>query len=222
MLACKCNPGIPDSFNPTSQESTSLLTNSPRQSSSSQFHIKPSFPFVTILTQTGFCDGVRFRAAHDTTEPPQGQNKVFRSTSLSNLGLRCRILNTVVGTLVHYKLVFAAVAAVYFLALYLRYRLRKFRLQRLQVETVYHEVLRNLKKQHSSAAADASVAAYIGLTQLRDLILTSEKNLSRKLALWRQVSARVESNSNVRYHLVEHHGEITKVWEWITDVDVGI
>lgn len=109
--------------------------------------------------------------------------------------------------------------AVYFIVLYVRYRIRQYRLQRLRVETVYYEVLRNLKKQYNLAKQDPSIPLYIGSTQLRDLILTTEKNLSRKLKLWNRVSSEVENNSNVRYHLVEHHGEIMKVWEWITDVD---
>ena len=172
-----------------------------------------------ILTQTGFSDGVRAGIVDNSSKSQKTSDKILRSTSLSNLSFKCRILNTVIGTVVHYKGVLLAMVAVYFIVLYVRYRIRQYRLQRLRVETVYYEVLRNLKKQYNLAKQDPSIPLYIGSTQLRDLILTTEKNLSRKLKLWNRVSSEVENNSNVRYHLVEHHGEIMKVWEWITDVD---
>lgn len=182
--------------------------------------VEPFSPFSQpILTQTGFSDGVRAGIVDHTSKSQETSDKILRSTSLSNLSFQCRLLNTVIGTVVHYKGVLMGVVGLYFIVLYVRYRIRQYRLQRLRVETVYYEVLRNLKKQYNLAKQDGSVPLYIGSTQLRDLILTTEKNLSRKLKLWNRVSAEVENNSNVRYHLVEHHGEIMKVWEWITDVD---
>lgn len=172
------------------------------------------------LTQTGLGDGIRTGVVDHTPGTQKASDKVFRSTSLSNLSLKCRALNTLIGTLVHYKGVLLSLVGLYLVVLYIRYRIHQYRLQRLRVETVYYEVLRNLKKQYKLSKDDPSVPAYVGSTQLRDLILTTEKNLTRKLKLWKRVSSEVENNTNIHYHLVEHHGEIMKVWEWISDLEV--
>lgn len=103
----------------------------------------------------------------------------------------------------------------------LKYKYGQYKLENLKIETIYTEVLRKLRKQHSLSKDSANkIPSYIGSTQLRDLILTNETNLSRKLNLWNKVSDKIENNSNIRYHLMENHGEIMKVWEWITDLEI--
>lgn len=83
------------------------------------------------------------------------------------------------------------------------------------IDQVYNEVLQKLKDQKRTSTTEDN--SYIGSIQLRDLIL-QETNLKRKLNLWNTISKRVENNSNVNYKLVEHYGEIIKVWEWISDL----
>lgn len=104
---------------------------------------------------------------------------------------------------------------------FIRFKLEEYRLYKKKIGILYSEVLNKLRKQRKLANNDRSntCPSYIGSTQLRDLILTQEQNLNKKMRLWENVSKKVENNSNIRYLLQENHGEIMKVWEWITDVE---
>lgn len=100
----------------------------------------------------------------------------------------------------------------------IRIRLKKYQADQLVVRQLYKDVLDRLKNQYLiSKNTQDQYPPYIAAIQLRDLILTNENNLSRKLKLWNKVSHKVENNANIRSHLTENHGEIMKVWEWITD-----
>lgn len=83
--------------------------------------------------------------------------------------------------------------------------------QRQMVNDITNEILDKLKAQKTQSIS------YIGANQLRDLML-NESNLKYKLKLWKQISNKVEKNSNVNYRLIENHGEIIKVWEWISEI----
>ncbi|KAG7192685.1 inner nuclear membrane protein enriched at telomere/subtelomere region [Scheffersomyces spartinae] len=88
----------------------------------------------------------------------------------------------------------------------------------LQLEIIYKEVMNKLQRQKKISELNHSIPGYIGSIQLRDLILSEESNLSRKLKLWKKVSKKVEMNTNVKSTLLESHGEIMLVWEWITNL----
>lgn len=123
--------------------------------------------------------------------------------------------------MMEYKSIIIACFGMIIAAILLKYKYEQFKLERLKIETIYNEVLRKLRKQYKvSKSTNYKVPSYIGSTQLRDLILTNETNLTRKLTLWNKISNKIENNSNIRYHLIENHGEIMKVWEWITDMEI--
>lgn len=123
--------------------------------------------------------------------------------------------------MMEYKSIIIACLCMIFAAILLKYKYEQFKLERLKIETIYNEVLRKLRKQYKvSKSTNYKVPSYIGSTQLRDLILTNETNLTRKLTVWNKISNKIENNSNIRYHLIENHGEIMKVWEWITDMEI--
>lgn len=94
----------------------------------------------------------------------------------------------------------------------------KSKRQQLQLEIIYKEVMNKLQRQKKMSEVNNSVPGYIGSIQLRDLILSEENNLSRKLKLWKQVAKKVEMNTNIKSTLLESHGEIMLVWEWITNL----
>ena len=120
-----------------------------------------------------------------------------------------------------YKSLIMACIGIIIAVILLKYKYEQYKLERLKIETIYNEVLRKLRKQYKvSKGTNYKVPSYIGSTQLRDLILTNETNLTRKLTLWNKISNKIENNSNIRYHLIENHGEIMKVWEWITDMEI--
>lgn len=88
-----------------------------------------------------------------------------------------------------------------------------------QVETLYKEVLSKLQRQAKLAKGSHELPAYIGSIQLRDLILSHESNLARKMRLWEAVSRKVDRNTNVMHQLLEVHGDVMKVWEWISHLE---
>ncbi|CAH2350251.1 inner nuclear membrane protein Src1p [[Candida] railenensis] len=153
----------------------------------------------------------------NNTREEKEKNKVFRSTSLSHISLKCQISNTVIGSLNYHKFKLFTVILVLVLIQLGRYNLEQYRLYQKKVGTLYSEVLNKLRHQRKLGSAK-NIPTYIGSTQLRDLILTREQNLNAKMKLWESVSKKVENNSNIRHSLQESHGEIMKVWEWITDV----
>ncbi|CUM63725.1 uncharacterized protein PRCAT00001309001 [Priceomyces carsonii] len=99
-------------------------------------------------------------------------------------------------------------------------KLKKRKTENIKVEIVFNEVLKKLSKQKKISLSNSLVPSYIGSTHLRDLILSNEKNLTAKMNFWNKVTKKVEYNSNVRSKLIENHGEIMKVWEWISDIDI--
>lgn len=84
--------------------------------------------------------------------------------------------------------------------------------QKYKINGIYEEVIDRLKAQKTQPIN------YIGANQLRDLILPID-NLKYKLKLWNAVSKKIEKNSNVTYKTIEHHGDIIKVWEWVSHFD---
>lgn len=89
-----------------------------------------------------------------------------------------------------------------------------------QVDTLYKEVLSKLQRQAKLAQGSHEIPAYIGSIQLRDLILSHESNLAHKMRLWEAVSRKVDRNTNVKHQLLEIHGDVMKVWEWISHLDM--
>lgn len=170
-------------------------------------------------TQTGYAhDNVSSAVDIDHEAEAQTTNKILRSTSLSHISLKCQIQNTVIGSLNNLKFeLFAALAAVVAVQ-FLKYKWRQYNRYQQKVSTIYTEVLSKLRKQRKLAAR-GNVPRFIGSTQLRDLILTNELNLNNKRKLWQRVSRKVENNLNIRFLLQEIHGEVMRVWEWITDIE---
>lgn len=167
------------------------------------------------------------RAHHDlsridtnnTVGTTQTKDKVLRSTSLSHISLRCQMSNTATGILLRFKRFLLAVVIATTAAFYARYKYQKMQYHAQQVETVYKEVLSKLQRQAKLAAETSELPPYIGSIQLRDLILSHESNLARKMRLWEAVSRKVDRNSNVRHQLLEIHGDVMKVWEWVSVLD---
>ncbi|KAJ6203184.1 Man1-Src1p-C-terminal domain-containing protein [Bipolaris maydis] len=59
----------------------------------------------------------------------------------------------------------------------------------------------------------------ISMTQLRDDVLRTEFNASRRQKLWKRVQAKVEKNSNVRAGVrTTANGDVARMWEWVGPV----
>lgn len=91
---------------------------------------------------------------------------------------------------------------------YIKYRIKTYKQQLQRIDNIYQEILTVLQAQTNRDIK------YIGANQLRDLLI-KETNLKYKLMLWKTICAKVEANSNVNNRLIEEHGEIIKVWQWV-------
>lgn len=126
--------------------------------------------------------------------------------------------NTLVGLLVRHKRDLVLVVLLGVAALFGNFKYLQFQLQAKQIDTLYNEVLSKLQRQARLARNSSQLPAYIGSIQLRDLIL-NESNLAHKMRLWDAVSRKVDRNTNVKHSLLEIHGEVMKVWQWISNIE---
>lgn len=114
-------------------------------------------------------------------------------------------------------LVVCAIGAVALLVARAKYN--RYKLYHLQINILCKEVLSKLQRQARLSRESSELPGYIGSIQLRDLILSDESNLARKMRLWEAVSRKVDRNTNVSHRLIEIHGEVMKVWEWISNIE---
>lgn len=172
---------------------------------------------------------MQVRYTGDYNAPTTGDNdsapethlacKVLRSTSLSHVSFKCMMSNTVVKLMARFKRVLAGIFVLGTLSCAAYWKYKQHKLYARKVETLYHEVLSKLRKQAKLGRASRELPEFIGSVQLRDLILSSEQNLAYKMRLWQAVSQKVERNTNVRHELLEVHGEVMKVWQWISHLE---
>lgn len=130
----------------------------------------------------------------------------------------CHLSNHMVELIVSHIPHLVAIGVVVIASFVAHANYRQSKLHAHRVETLYNEILRNLKRQ-AKQARDSNMPAYIGSIQLRDLILNEERNLARKMRLWEAVSRRVDRNTNVKASLIEIHGDVMKVWQWISNLE---
>lgn len=97
----------------------------------------------------------------------------------------------------------------------IQYKYNQYQLYLIKIDILYREVIKKLVNQLKLSQSNNTIQPYIGSNQLRDLILEHENNLSVRIQIWDDVSSKVENNTNVSSQVLEHHGEIMKVWQWI-------
>lgn len=136
--------------------------------------------------------------------------------------MRCQVSNTIIGSIIYYKYIFVGLLVAFLSTSYLKYKVDQYNIELIKVDALYYEVLRKLQKQAKLSKASTEVPSYIGSIQLRDVLLHQETNLTKKLHLWKKVSNKVEHNTNVKFESIENFGEIMKVWEWISEIEIDI
>lgn len=168
-------------------------------------------------TQVGFksSQGEPASDVNNTVAEKISTNKILRSTSLSHLSFKCMISNTVVSILIKFKLAVVVLACIGLILFAAFWKYQQSQIESQKIETIYREVLNKLQRQARLARESAELPAYVGSIQLRDLILSSENNLAYKMRLWEGISRKVNRNTNVSSQLLEIHGEVMKVWQWI-------
>lgn len=167
--------------------------------------------------QTGFRNSDPYTRGESQNEIREKdfQNKVLRSTSLSHLSFKCLMSNTLVSILIKFKLAVFILACIIIVIAGVYWKYQQSQIYAQKIETIYKEVLNKLQRQARMAQESTELPAYIGSIQLRDLILSSENNLAYKMRLWEGISRKVDRNTNVSHELLEVHGDVMKVWQWI-------
>lgn len=149
------------------------------------------------------------------------KDQILRSTSLSNVNLKCQLQNIFLTSILEYKGELLFVLALLILIAFVKFRYERYCNEAIRVRGIYREILGKLRRQKKlSKISKEDTPSFIGVIQLRDLMLANVNNLKAKLKLWKKISDEVENNSNIRSLIVESHGEIMKVWEWITEADL--
>jgi hypothetical protein len=76
-----------------------------------------------------------------------------------------------------------------------------------------------LQDQAALSYYDPGAEKGISMTQLRDDVLRTEFNASRRQKLWTRVQAKVEKNSNIRAGVrTTASGDVARMWEWVGPV----
>lgn len=150
-----------------------------------------------------------------SAQEKNAKDEIFRSTSLSHLSFGCLISNTIVSLIVKFKMAVLVLVCMVLMCFGIYRRYQQSRIYAQKIDTMYKEVLNKLQRQVRVSQQSSELPAYVGSIQLRDLILSSESNLAYKMRLWEGVIRKVDRNTNVRHELLEVHGEVMKVWQWI-------
>lgn len=175
---------------------------------------------ITNKEQVGIVDHVGSTIdSNNTVTETETTHKIFRSTSLSHVSLKCQLSNTMVSLVLKFRLTLAIFLLGVVTLLVAKVKYDRYKLHHQQLDTLYREVLSKLQRQARLARESSELPGYIGSIQLRDLILSDETNLARKMRLWEAVSRKVDRNTNVSHQLIEIHGEVMKVWEWISIIE---
>lgn len=171
--------------------------------------------------QTGF----KFSEYQPTNDTPDSitekidENKILRSTALSHLSFKCLMSNTLVSLLVKFKTAVIILSVVISVTVVVYWKYQESQVYAQKIDTIYKEVLNKLQRQANLSLESTELPAYIGAIQLRDLILSEENNLAYKMRLWEGISRKVDRNTNVSRQLLEVHGEVMKVWQWIGSLE---
>lgn len=100
----------------------------------------------------------------------------------------------------------------------IQYKFKQRKFEKIKVDIIVKEVTKKLQYQFRLYNLDTAKVPYVGSIQLRDLILANENNLNRRVSLWNKVVKKVEHDTNIQSKIIEDHGEIIKVWQWVSEL----
>ena len=110
------------------------------------------------------------------------------------------------GSVTEHKYKLLGIVLAFIIIKIIQYKYRQYQLYLVKIDILYEEVLKKLKTQSNMTKENPEV---------KDLILSNEDNLHQRITMWKDVSVKVEHNSNISSQIVENNGEIMKVWEYI-------
>lgn len=81
------------------------------------------------------------------------------------------------------------------------------------------DMMMNQAREHDADQTGLQNSRFLPVPQLRDELLADTATSKRKAALWKKVADVVEQNTNVDSQTKEFRGEVTRVWEWVGNLN---
>lgn len=183
-----------------------------------------------VLTQIG---SIRVSESQRATRLVEGEPEVyfedvvvtqetFQSVSDAYFTLRCKCDKFLRGWLAHnqfYILGFliAVSAAIVGKEWYNQRKREEQQIAELVVKV--NEMMMNAAREHDTDTTGMGGPRFLPVPQLRDELLADTSTSKRKAQLWKKVSDAVEQNANVDSQTKEFRGEVTRVWEWVGNLN---
>ncbi|KAL1877221.1 inner nuclear membrane protein enriched at telomere/subtelomere region [Paecilomyces lecythidis] len=138
------------------------------------------------------------------------------STSLARLPIVCAFRRHLRLSLLAYRLPISILIIFISALAHARSRVLRHRSDMARVPELVATTLDRLATQAALYARGDAREPWVPIGQLRDDVLRTELQGSRREALWKRVRSVVEGNANVRAAVREGRGgDVSRVWEWI-------
>lgn len=82
-----------------------------------------------------------------------------------------------------------------------------------------NDMMMTQAREHDTDSTGLGGPRFLPVPQLRDELLEDTATSKRKAALWKKVADAVEQNANVDSQTKEFRGEVTRVWEWVGNLN---
>ncbi|PZC95255.1 sister chromatid separation protein (Src1) [Pyrenophora tritici-repentis] len=141
------------------------------------------------------------------------------STSLAKLSLVCSTRRYLRQSFERHLLKIIGAFLFAFLSLYGKYSYTHNKSMEARAAQLAADAYDRLQDQAALSFLEPGAEKGISMTQLRDDVLRTEFNASRRQRLWTRVQAKVERNSNIRAGVrTTATGDVARMWEWIGPV----
>ncbi|XP_014553460.1 hypothetical protein COCVIDRAFT_40504 [Bipolaris victoriae FI3] len=153
-----------------------------------------------------------------TTDETTGKRRLA-STSLAKLSLSCSVRRSLRQSFERHLLQIIMFFLVIATGSYGKYSYTSNRAMEIRAKQLASDAYDRLQDQAALSYQAPGVEKGISMTQLRDDVLRTEFNASRRQKLWKRVQAKVEKNSNVRAGVrTTANGDVARMWEWVGPV----
>ncbi|KAI4947369.1 hypothetical protein J4E91_006721 [Alternaria rosae] len=141
------------------------------------------------------------------------------STSLAKLSLSCSVRRSLRESFERHLLQIVTVLILIATGSYGKYAYTSNRAMEVRAKQLASDAYDRLQDQAALSYYDSGAEKGISMTQLRDDVLRTEFNASRRQKLWTRVQAKVEKNSNIRAGVrTTASGDVARMWEWVGPV----
>ncbi|EUC51231.1 hypothetical protein COCMIDRAFT_31376 [Bipolaris oryzae ATCC 44560] len=153
-----------------------------------------------------------------TTDETTGKRRLA-STSLAKLSLSCSVRRSLRQSFERHLLQIVMFFLVIATGSYGKYSYTSNRAMEIRAKQLASDAYDRLQDQAALSYQAPGVEKGVSMTQLRDDVLRTEFNASRRQKLWKRVQAKVEKNSNVRAGVrTTASGDVARMWEWVGPV----